>query len=101
MGHAETAENTAPQKDGDSLKFNPDLYAGELRKRFRNSLGWAESVADKASKIALDVLLQTHGGRQQYLPKRIINHEEIRLAKTSGMKVEEISKTLWSAPLCP
>ena len=95
MDNIETEQ--AP-KNGDSLnqissgKFSPDHYIGELRKRFCNSLGWADPVSATAADIALDVLVNLYGGKQQYLPKRVIDRDGIKEDRQNGMTVAQISR---------
>lgn len=85
--------NTATEKTTtDSLKFEPDVFTSNLSQRYKNSLGWVDDVAKRAAAIALDVLLDTHGGRNCYIPKRLIDEAGILEAKKLGWKNERISR---------
>ena len=85
-------ETEQASKNGDSLKFSAEHYACELRKRYCNSLGWADPVSSIAADIAVDVLFSLYGGKQQYLPKRIIDRDGIKADRHNGMTVAQISR---------
>lgn len=91
-GDATTSARQAKGANADSLSFDRGQLLQKCRHRLQVSYGLAEINAERFAQACIDELSGLYSGTRIYIPKRIIDRDEIRQQHSDGVAIEKIAR---------
>ena len=75
------------------MRFDPKLYKDAVVVSLQSRMGIPANQAEQLAELALDVLCDTHGGADHYIPVRFVDKDQIEELYKGGMSLPEISQS--------